>query len=129
MAQARAMRGNEGLEKIYFAVAGAYHDEGRDLEDETTLTHALRKAGMSEHLLAEIRENTALDKELDDEYERACSRGVFGVPSLFIDGDEVPYFGPVIDRIDSEEEACGLWDLILGLTHHDYFYELKRPRI
>lgn len=129
LAKAREIGGEQAIDRVYLALGVARHDQGRELDDEGLLAEALRQANLPPQLLDETRQNSALDKSLDGEYEWAGARGAFGVPSLFIDHSEVPYFGPVIDRVPSGEESGGLWDLVVGLYQLDYFYELKRLRM
>jgi hypothetical protein len=50
------------------------------------------------------------------------------VETLYFGDRDIPYYGPVIDRVPAGEETGDLWDHILALTRHDSFYELKRPR-
>ncbi|MDQ3464727.1 MAG: hypothetical protein M3500_08545, partial [Actinomycetota bacterium] len=50
-----------------------------------------------------------------------------GTPIIhFEPPDGVAFFGPVISRLPSEDEAVGLWDNVLGLARFPGFAELKR---
>lgn len=128
LAKAREVAGDEGIDRLFLAVGDARHDQGRDLDDEGMLANALNKADLPASLLEEARKDKGLDATLDAAYERACAGGAFGVPTLYIDHSEVPYFGPVIDQVPSDKDAGELWDLMAGIARHPYFYEIKRPR-
>ncbi|MCA1844962.1 MAG: hypothetical protein LC792_17565, partial [Actinobacteria bacterium] len=48
-------------------------------------------------------------------------------PILHVDPpDGVAFFGPVISRRPSDEDAVELWDHVLGLARYPGFSELKR---
>ena len=50
-----------------------------------------------------------------------------GTPIIHFDPpDGVAFFGPVISRSPSEEEAVGLWEHVIGLARFPGFAELKR---
>jgi len=69
------------------------------------------------------------DAELDAETTLALSRtgGDVGTPIItFAPPDGVSFFGPVISRIPSDEEAVPLWNAVLMLAQFPGFAELKR---
>jgi 2-hydroxychromene-2-carboxylate isomerase len=129
LARAREIGGDQAIDRLYLAMGEARYDQGHELDDEAMLAEALRLADLPVNLLDETRQHPALDKALESEYERAWVSGAFGVPSLYIDHSQSPYFGPVIDRVPSDQEAGELWDFVVWLSHRDYFYELKRLRV
>jgi protein-disulfide isomerase-like protein with CxxC motif len=128
LAKTRSVAGEEGIDCLYQAIGEAHHQGGLDLDDHSVLERALSSCHLPTRLLSEAREDKLLDQELNASYKRMGAGGAFGVPTIYVDHSEVPYFGPVIARIPMDEEAADLWDHILGLTHHSYFCELKRPR-
>ncbi|CAA9283185.1 MAG: hypothetical protein AVDCRST_MAG54-3790, partial [uncultured Actinomycetospora sp.] len=79
--------------------------------------------------LAESVEDTAWDAVVQaetDEALAATGRDV-GTPILQIDPPEgVAFFGPVISRMPTEEQAGELWDHAVGLVRFGGFAELKR---
>jgi 2-hydroxychromene-2-carboxylate isomerase len=125
---ARETGGNEALGRLYFSVGEAHHDDGEELSDGNMLADALGRSGLPADLLEQTRESVQLDRELWAGYESACATGAFGVPTLYFGDRDIPFYGPVIDRVPSGREAGDLWDHILGLSRHESFYEIKRPR-
>lgn len=125
---ASRLRGNTGLERLYLALATAVHHRGQPLDKEATLADALLQAGLPGDWLQEVLHTPQLDQELWVQYEEVSTTGAFGVPTLFFGESEVPYYGPVLDKVSTGEEAGDLWDHVAGLARHECFYELKRPR-
>ncbi len=128
LAEAAMKDGNEALERLYFELAGACHERGQRLDEESTLIEAAVRSGSPVAWVEETRDDSGLDEALWASYGSHCATGAFGVPTLYLEGRDVPYYGPVINRVPVGQEAADLWDHILGLTRHDCFFELKRPR-
>ncbi len=122
LAKAREVEGNDGIDRLYLAVCDARHNQGRELDDEDMLADALNQAKLPASLLEETRDNKGINATLEEAYESAFAGGAFGVPTLYIDHSQVPYFGPVIDQIPPDEEAGELLDLIVGISRLSYFY-------
>ena len=89
---------------------------------------ALAQAGLPEQL-ADARGDSSWDAEIQAESDLALSltgKDV-GTPILHVQPpDGVAFFGPVISRLPSEQEAVELWDHVLGLARFAGFAELKR---
>jgi len=128
LAKAEEVEGNEGMGRLYMAISVARYEKDLELDDPQVLLGALKEAGLPYSLLEEARVDPTLDTRLQKVYQEACAVGAFGVPTLFFDHRDSPYFGPVIDTVPDDSKAGQLWDLILELSHHEYFYELKRKR-
>jgi 2-hydroxychromene-2-carboxylate isomerase len=79
--------------------------------------------------LAEALDDRDWDKVVQDETDQALAltgKDV-GTPILHVDPpDGVSFFGPVISRRPSDEQAVELWDHVLGLARYPGFSELKR---
>jgi hypothetical protein len=79
--------------------------------------------------LAEALDDPSWDAVIQAETDEALAltgRDV-GTPILHIDPPHgVAFFGPVISRRPSDEEAVELWDHVLGLARFGGFAELKR---
>jgi hypothetical protein len=79
--------------------------------------------------LADALDDTAYDDEIRAETEEALAltgRDV-GTPILhFNPPDGTAFFGPVISRLPSADDAVRLWDHVIGLAEFGGFAELKR---
>ena len=79
--------------------------------------------------LADALEDTSYDAVLQAETDGALAltgKDV-GTPVLqFSPPDGKAFFGPVISRLPSDEDAVRLWDHVVGLAGFDGFAELKR---
>lgn len=98
---------------------GADPDEVRAL-----LTSVGLGAGFSEAL-----DDTSYDTVIQAETDEALTLTgkEVGTPILhFEPPDGVAFFGPVISRLPSAEEAAELWDHVIGLARFGGFSELKR---
>jgi 2-hydroxychromene-2-carboxylate isomerase len=79
--------------------------------------------------LAGAMDDSEWDKVVQRETDEALSltgKDV-GTPILHVDPpDGVAFFGPVISRRPSDDDAVELWDHVLGLARYPGFSELKR---
>jgi 2-hydroxychromene-2-carboxylate isomerase len=124
----RREAGNDGIDSLYRALGNAVHMQAQSLAEQETLRAALLEAELSPDLLNDPYDITALDAELNAQYEQARSHGAFGVPTLYFNRSNTPYFGPVIDAVPTGEQAGELWDHVVWMAQQSYFYELKRLR-
>jgi hypothetical protein len=79
--------------------------------------------------LATAADDERWDAEIDTETQLALSRTGpdVGTPIItFAPPNGVSFFGPVISRIPSDEEAVPLWNAVLMLATFPGFAELKR---
>lgn len=72
-----------------------------DMGDAEVVTEALAAAGLDAQALLQRTQDPGVKAQLVSNTEEAVSRGVFGAPTLFMDGQM--YFGQ--DRLDFIEEA------------------------
>ncbi len=75
--------------------------DGKNMGDSAIVASALTEAGLDAQALLELSEQPEVKAELVSATEAAVARGVFGAPTLFMDGEM--YFGQ--DRLDFVEEA------------------------
>jgi hypothetical protein len=79
--------------------------------------------------LADALDDASLDHEIRAETEEALAltgRDV-GTPILhFQPPGGTAFFGPVISRLPSDDDAGALWDHVIGLASFPGFAELKR---
>lgn len=135
-ARTRAECGRAAVGPLYLAIGRRIFDTAADghpaaESDQGTrafLEPILREAGLNTDL-ADALEDTTFDGELRAETDEALlltGRDV-GTPILhFRPPTGVAFFGPVISRLPSREEAGPLWDNVLGLAGFPGFAELKR---
>ncbi|WP_037360751.1 mycothiol-dependent nitroreductase Rv2466c family protein [Amycolatopsis orientalis] len=136
-AAVRAGEGREAVGPLYEAL-GEQNFESGLVEDtaEARAAHgtrsaaatALSRAGLPESF-ADAVDDESWDAEIQRETDEALSltgKDV-GTPILhFRPPEGVAFFGPVISRLPSDEEAVRLWDHVVGLAAFPGFAELKR---
>jgi hypothetical protein len=133
-AKLRAEQGREAVGPLYLAIGQrifdtppaemASHAQG----SPEFLEPILAELGLSENLLEALEDN-GFDAEIRAETDGALAltgKDV-GTPILqFQPPDGIAFFGPVISRLPSPEQAGELWDHVLGLASFPGFAELKR---
>ena len=136
-AAARERHGRDVMGDLYSALGGSVFDV------DPPTDKAAYRAGMGAResvapLLAELGLDADLVDALDDqswddvirrETDEALERTGrdVGTPIIAYDPPNGPaFFGPVISRVPSDEDALRLWDAVLELTSFPGFAELKR---
>jgi hypothetical protein len=135
-ARARATHGRAAIAPLYEAIGTRIFDTSRAVDPLSASDQAARH--MLEPLLesvglpatlADALDDTSLDDEIRAESEEALAltgRDV-GTPILhFQPPGGTAFFGPVISRLPSEDDAGTLWDHVIGLAGFPGFAELKR---
>ena len=136
-ARTRAEHGNDAVGRLYEAYGQRIFetplDEGQQMPGSRQGTaefaaDALRVTGLPDEL-ADAVDDDGWDLEIRAETDRALSltgKDV-GTPILHFQPPEgVAFFGPVISRLPSDEDAVRLWDHVIGLASFAGFAELKR---
>jgi 2-hydroxychromene-2-carboxylate isomerase len=133
-AAVRDQLGRDALGPLVAAYGHSYWDEPHGSDVRSRLgTHAhvsavLASAGLPIRF-ADALEDTSWDTLLDAESELALARTGrdVGTPIIsFRPPDGVSFFGPVISRVPTEEEAVELWDAVTKLAAFPGFAEMKR---
>lgn len=68
------------------AVYNAYWGEGKDISQEAVLIEAFNKAGLDSAAILGKVQDPAVKDELKRNTEDAIARGVFGAPTMYVDG-------------------------------------------
>lgn len=127
---ARRLRGDSGVGAFYAAIGVRFHETGQrqDLTTSDGIRVALEEAQLPGHL-AEAADDEGYDPELRAEMEQALNRvgPDIGTPVLTFSPPHGPsFFGPVISRAPSGDEALELWDAVHQVALFNGFAELKR---
>jgi hypothetical protein len=134
-ARARAEHGRPAVGPLYAAMgARAFDSEtsadlgAADRGSREFVLPLLEQAGLPAGLADALDDNT-WDGELRAETAEALAltgKDV-GTPIIHFSPPEgTAFFGPVISRLPSDEEAVSLWDHVIGLAAFPGFAELKR---
>lgn len=135
-ARARSERGADAVGPLYQAMGRRLFDTAPDGQAITGAVRGsrafvepvLQEAGLPTDL-ADALEDTTFDEALRAESDEALAltgKDV-GTPILhFRPPAGVAFFGPVISRLPTPEEAGPLWDNVIGLASFPGFAELKR---
>ena len=134
-ARTRDQLGREAVGTLYEALGRRIFDSPPDPEDtagrrgtRSFLEPVLIGAGLPVEL-ADALDDASLDAVVQAETDEALAltgKDV-GTPIIhFRPPDGAAFFGPVISRLPSEEDAVRLWDHVVGLATFPGFAELKR---
>ena len=136
-ARTRAEHGREAIGPLYEALGATIFDrEGarndaaaREVRGTRSFVEPVLASVGLPPALADALDDASWDAELRAETDEALSltgKDV-GTPILHFEPPEgVAFFGPVISRLPTEEQAAELWDHVIGLTRFPGFAELKR---
>lgn len=118
--------GDEVIDQLYTAMGELIHYE--KVEDRAdVISRALAKVGLPAEL-AQAAGTDANDAALRASHESGISKvgQDVGTPVIAVDG--VGFFGPVITRIPTGEDAGKMFDAAVQLASFPYFFEMKRSR-
>ena len=135
-ARLRTERGHDAVGPLYEAIGTRIFDTSREVDPlsgadqgaRRMLEPLLENAGLPREL-ADALDDTSWDELIRTETDEALAltgRDV-GTPILHFNPPEgTAFFGPVISRLPSADDAGQLWDHVIGLAEFGGFAELKR---
>ena len=135
-ARVRSEHGPDAVGLLYEAIGARLFDTSRAVDPLSASDQGARRmlepllgaAGLPTDL-ADALDDTALDEEIRAETEEALAltgRDV-GTPILHSQPpDGAAFFGPVISRLPSPDDAVALWDHVIALAEFPGFAEIKR---
>ena len=133
LARTRDEHGADVLGPLYESLGTAIHDQKVDGEPghvgtSDFVTPILSQQGLPADLAAAL-DDESLDATVQTETDKALAltgKDV-GTPIIHFDPpDGVAFFGPVVSREPSQDQAVELWDHVVGLARFPGFAELKR---
>jgi len=92
VAKAAAALGAEAFEAVHWRLLHAYFAESRDVTDDETLRAIWKDAGLPDAEFAR-RDDPALLERVMDEHKTALDADITGVPTVMIEGQDVPLTG------------------------------------
>jgi ketosteroid isomerase-like protein len=123
---ASQQHGKEILDPLYTELGKRIHNW--DIKDmPRVIRESLESLGLPAEL-ADAAESEEYDDAIRDSHYAGMvqvGEGV-GTPTVAFNG--TAFFGPVLTRIPTGEEAGQLWDASVSLAGYPYFFELKRER-
>lgn len=123
---ARELHGKQYVKPLYDAMGAEIHyNKNEDLGD--VIAKALATTGLPADL-AKYAESDEYDTQLRASHEEGISKvgEEVGTPVVAFNG--TAFFGPVITRVPTGEDAGKLWDATVTIAGFPYFFELKRTR-
>ncbi|KGF21129.1 disulfide bond formation protein DsbA [Corynebacterium tuscaniense] len=122
----------EKIDELYTAMGTLIHPGGESGKQgygayDAVIAQALEQVGLDASF-ASVANSDSFDAQLRTYHQSAMDEvgDEVGTPVIKL-GDNA-FFGPVITRVPTGEEAGELFDHAIGLASYPYFFELKRSR-
>jgi len=119
--------GQEKLAEIYTALGTRRHVEKKEFTREV-IEDALASVELPVEL-ADAMDDSSFDEDIVKSHHEGMDQvgNDVGTPTIAMNGSA--FFGPVISKAPTGEEAGKLWDGFQLITAYPYVYELKRARV
>jgi predicted DsbA family dithiol-disulfide isomerase len=125
LALARSTGGPKGFERLYVAIGSHLHDRRERISGDVIRAAAVEAA--MEGVVDDAISDDRWSSQITTEFAEARGLGVFGVPTISIDGTK-PMFGPVFALAPTGPDAPTWLQHVRWLAERDDFFELKRLR-
>jgi 2-hydroxychromene-2-carboxylate isomerase len=119
--------GNDAVDQFYTVAGRMLHEDGQAIQTRAGVAAVIAKLGRDPAIVDAAVGDQSTNDEVRADHQRALGLGVFGVPSLVVDGGDV-LFGPVVTPAPTGPAAGRLWDLVTGWTEFPHLYEIQRPK-
>ena len=116
-----AVEAPDKVDAFYTAMGTRIHTEGQGGKKGYGAYDSIIEQALDDASLPADFASVANTEEMDEKLTEFHNRGISEV------GDEA-FFGPVITRVPTGEEAGELFDASVRLAQFPYFFELKRSR-
>ena len=118
--------GKDVLLPLYTAMGTRIHLEKQD-KDRAMVEAALAEAGLDASL-ADAMDDSSYDEAIATSHKRGMDQvgNEGGTPTIAFEGRA--FFGPVISKKPTGEDAGRMWDAFVTLSAFEHFSELKRAR-
>lgn len=123
---AREQHGEKVVKPLYDAMGAQIHY--RKVKDfPAVIDTALAEVGLPAEL-AQYATSDAYDEQLRASHTEGIEKVGQDVGTPVVAFNDTAFFGPVITRVPTGEDAGRLWDGTLLVAANPYFFELKRSR-
>jgi 2-hydroxychromene-2-carboxylate isomerase len=118
--------GKDALLPLYTAMGNRIHLEKQD-KDRAMIEAALTEAGLDVSF-ADAMDDSSYDEAIAKSHHLGMDQvgNEVGTPTIAFEGRA--FFGPVISKKPTGEDAGRMWDAFVTLSGFEHFYELKRSR-
>lgn len=122
----------ELIDQWYTTIGTLIHTEGNGGKQgfgayDAVIAEALRRLGLDESFAAVANEDS-YDEKLRAYHHSAMDKVGDDVGTPVVGMGKSVFFGPVITRVPTGEEAGELFDAAVRLGEYPYFFEMKRSR-
>lgn len=115
------------LDRWYAAIGAELHERGGSPHRREVAARILDELGFGAQLIDTALADATTHEEIGRDHTRVTDAGGFGVPTLFLDGEQC-LFGPVLVDPPAGEDALALWRVVTGMAALPQVYELQRPK-
>jgi predicted DsbA family dithiol-disulfide isomerase len=118
--------GKDAVLPLYTAMGTRIHLEKQD-KDRAMIEAALEEAGL-DRSLADAMDDESYDDAIRESHRRGMDQvgNEVGTPTIAFEG--TAFFGPVLTKAPTGEDAGRIWDACVALSAYPHFHELKRSR-